>query len=293
MALDWNRISPILMALGGGIASGGAPGGGGWAGGIGRGLALAQDAVQQSQADEFKRMLLAIQMQSALKPDIKDITLPGGGKVSASVSPSGAVSPLDTSAFGAGTVVPDFKDTQALRKEYQATPQYQTFVQAQPIYKSMQEASKRNTRASDLNLVYGLAKIFDPNSVVREGEMVLVKDTSSIPDWLTGEINRLNGGASLQPGTRSAIMQEAQSRFGAYQKALRPVFDRYSGIASRYNMPASDFSTEFENLAPVAAPTQAPAIRTPTPPNAEMIYRNAQGKRIRFNMQTQAWEALN
>jgi hypothetical protein len=95
-------------------------------------------------------------------------------------------------------------------------------------------------------------------------------------------------------------MQEAQSRFGAYQEALRPVFDRFSGIATRYQMPTSDFETPFEDLAPIATPTPAPATPGPTPqaagtpPNADgIIYRNAQGKRIKFNMSTGQWEPLN
>ena len=148
----WDSVWPMLMSLGAGIASGGAPGGGGWGGGIGRGLSLATNAVQQQRENQLQNALLQLKLREAGRPEIKDITLPGGGKISASVSPGGTVSPLDTSGLGPQATVPDFENTQKLRKEYQATPQYQTWAQAQPIWQSMKDASKRPTRAADLTL---------------------------------------------------------------------------------------------------------------------------------------------
>lgn len=243
--MDWSSLGPMLLNLGAGIASGD-----NWGQGIGSGLALAGKAQQNQQENELKRMLL----QSQMAPEVQDITLPGGGKVSARVGPGGQIMPLDTSALGPQAAVPDFDNATSLRKEYQGTAQYKTYSEALPIFNSMVETKGRNNRASDLNLVYGLAKIFDPNSVVREGEMVLVKDTSSLPESLVGEINRLNGGAALQLETRSAILQEAQSRMVAYQDQLRPINERYSGIAQRYQIPVSDFATDLAPFEELGAP---------------------------------------
>jgi hypothetical protein len=243
-----SSLGQMLLALGAGIASGSTEG---WGPGIGRGLALAQQTQQNAQENQLKRLLLGAQMA----PEVKEITLPGGGKVSARVGPGGQVTPLDTSALGPQAAVPDFENATSLRKEYQALPQYKTYQEALPIYRSMTDAAKRDSRASDLNLVYGMAKIFDPNSVVREGEQVIVKDTASLPDWLQGEINRLNGGASLQRQTRTALLQEARSRIVAYQDQLRPVYERYSGIAGRYGIPGSDLATDLQPFPEVAAPS--------------------------------------
>jgi hypothetical protein len=77
----------------------------------------------------------------------------------------------------------------------------------------------------------------DPGSVVREGEMVMVKDTASIPDWLIGEINRVNGGAALQEDTRRAILAEAKTRMDAYMQQWGTDAEQYKGIASRYGIP--------------------------------------------------------
>ncbi len=67
--------------------------------------------------------------------------------------------------------------TTNLRKEVQGLPSYKNFAQAAPIYRGMTEAAGRDTKAADLNLVYGLGKIMDPTSVVREGEIVMANDT--------------------------------------------------------------------------------------------------------------------
>lgn len=135
---------------------------------------------------------------------------------------------------------PDFGDVGMLRKEIQALPSYKNVTQALPIYRSMVKTAPNKTRASDLNLVYGLGKIMDPTSVVREGEMIMVKDTASIPDWLMGEINRVNGGNALQEDTRNAILAEAQTRMASYLEAWGLDAEQYKGIASRNRLKEED-----------------------------------------------------
>lgn len=143
---------------------------------------------------------------------------------------------------------PDFGDVTGFRKEIQALPSYKNVAQAAPIYKAMVATYPNKTRASDLNLVYGLGKIFDPGSVVREGEMVLVQDTAALPDWLIGQINRLNGGQALQEGTRQAILTEAKTRMDAYAQQWEQDANQYKGIAERYGIPIEDAIPDFGPL---------------------------------------------
>lgn len=144
---------------------------------------------------------------------------------------------------GAGT---DFDDVSGLRKEIQQLPSYKNLAQATPIYQSMSETAGRNSKASDLNLVYGLGKIMDPTSVVREGEMVMVKNTASLPDWLLGSINALNGGQQLTPETRKAILSEAYSRMKSYEDAFSTDTQMYQGIADRYEINPADILPDFD-----------------------------------------------
>ncbi len=66
-----------------------------------------------------------------------------------------------------------------------------------PILESAKEAVERPTRAADLNLIYALGKIMDPNSVVREGEMVMARGTGTVQDMISGLLGQLNGGQTL------------------------------------------------------------------------------------------------
>jgi hypothetical protein len=90
----------------------------------------------------------------------------------------------------------------------------------------------------------------DPNSVVREGEMVMVKNTSSLPDWLQGAIASLNGGAALTPDTRQAIMTEAYGRVNEYDQSFKQDTDQYRGIVQRNNLNADDVIPQFGGYQP-------------------------------------------
>lgn len=157
-----------------------------------------------------------------------------------------------------------FGNVAELRKEIHTLPSYKNWTQAEPIYRSMLETQGTDSKASDLNLVYGLGKIFDPTSVVREGEMVMVKNTASLPDWLVGSINSLNGGARLQPETRKAILAEAKIRAGQYYDMVQQDIAPYRGIAQRFNMHPDDIIPPIRPLA--GTPATAPAGGAPMIP---------------------------
>lgn len=143
-----------------------------------------------------------------------------------------------------------FDDATSLRKEIQQLPSYKNLAQSMPIYRSMAETAGRNSKASDLNLVYGLGKIMDPTSVVREGEMVMVKNTASIPDWLQGAIAQINGGAALTPETRQAIMREAYGRVKGYDSQFQLDAEMYRGVAQRNQFNEADIIPSFGEYAP-------------------------------------------
>lgn len=162
------------------------------------------------------------------------------------VMPDGAI----TDVTPGGQAAADFDDVSSVRKEIHQLPSYKNMAQALPIYRSMAETAGRSTKASDLNLVYGLGKIMDPTSVVREGEMVMVKNTASLPDWLQGAIASLNGGAALTPETRQAIMNEAYGRVQGYDQAFKQDASMYTGIAERNRMNLADILPDFGKYQP-------------------------------------------
>lgn len=161
-----------------------------------------------------------------------------------------------------------FGNVAELRKEIHTLPSYKNWTQAEPIYRSMLETQGTDSKASDLNLVYGLGKIMDPTSVVREGEMIMVSKTASLPDWLIGSINGLNGGAKLTPDTRKAILAEAKVRAGQYYDMVQQDVAPYRGIAQRFNMHPDDIIPPIRPLASPPAPMAAPGMQTAGAPAA-------------------------
>lgn len=136
----------------------------------------------------------------------------------------------------------------ALRKEFDDLPEVKNYKQALPAYTSIVDAAKRNSPQSDINLVYGIAKLYDPTSVVREGEYATVANSPNIPDRIKGLAQYLTGGGKLTQNVKNQIVQEAASRIGSYEKEFQSARNNYSTIASRSGAdPSLLFPSEFKS----------------------------------------------
>ncbi len=180
------------------------------------------------------------------KPAGEDFTL---GEGDSRFNPDGtlkATNPKSTTPDGV-----NFDDTSGLRKEVYTLPSYKNYTQASPIYNAMVETAGRDSRASDLNLVYGLGKIMDPNSVVREGELFMVQGINTLPAKLVEGINSvLTGSSALSAETRRAILEEAYGRMQQYQSAFQQDAAMYNGIAGRHGIDPADVIPQFPNAQP-------------------------------------------
>lgn len=150
----------------------------------------------------------------------------------------------------------------SLRKEVQQLPSYKNVAQAAPIYRAMMEAAGRDTKAADLNMVYGLGKIMDPTSVVREGEIVMANDTQGIADKLNGFIKGIQGEGRLRPEARAQIMQEAHGRMQSYASMFEQDAGMYRGIAGRSRMNVDDVLPKFGEFKPYEPPAKPAPIPT-------------------------------
>lgn len=171
--------------------------------------------------------------------------------------------PNQTRTIG-GPAPPDVKDIDSLRKEAGANPAIASFRTVAPLHRSMQDAVKVDGRAADLNLVYGLATILDPGSVVRESDAIMVQRTGGLSDQVQGWINGLNGGATLTPQQRAQIMQIADSRVGQYRAGADKAITQFKDIATRRGWDTRD----IEPMLLDTAPTDAGTISTQPRPTA-------------------------
>lgn len=139
----------------------------------------------------------------------------------------------------------------ALRKEIQDLPSYKSVVNAVPVYKSMVDAASRDTRAADVNLIYGMAKIMDPGSVVRESEMTVAQAVATLPQSLQARVkSQIAGSGRLSPDVRAAIMQEAYSRMSAYRSVFDRDAEQFRGIVKRRGFDPRDVLPNFDEIKP-------------------------------------------
>ncbi|CAB4165340.1 hypothetical protein UFOVP833_50 [uncultured Caudovirales phage] len=154
-----------------------------------------------------------------------------------------------------------FKMSGDLANDFNQLKPVKDYREVVPIFQSMQETAGRNDRVSDLNLVYGLAKLMDPTSVVREGEQIMVRNAQGLPDWLRGMINGANGGSTFVPEQRARIMREAESRVNAYKGQYDGIAQQFKDRAERHGLDWRDVLTTPTASAP-SAPQAAPAPAT-------------------------------
>lgn len=125
----------------------------------------------------------------------------------------------------------------ALRKDYESGKGTNRYREAAPILASMIKSVSDITSMADLDFVYGMAKIFDPTSVVRESEMGLVIDSQSMPAQLKGQLEKiLNGEAVLQPQSRQDLVRAASTRVNEYYTQAQAEAEDFTGIAERLNI---------------------------------------------------------
>lgn len=153
-----------------------------------------------------------------------------------------------------------FDDTAKLRNEFTALPAYKNMAQAAPVYQSMRDAAGRNTKAADLNIVYGLGKIMDPGSVVREGEIAMANNAQGWQEKLNGIISQINSEGGLTPAGRERLLAEAHSRITAYKQQYDLDAGRYKGITERNRINKDDVIPDFGTFEPWTAPKSGEPI---------------------------------
>lgn len=104
-------------------------------------------------------------------------------------------------------------DPMKIGKDFQTQPGFERLQQIAPTVESMVRSLEDPSAMADLDFVYGLAKILDPTSVVRESEAGMVIDSQGIAPSLLGQLNRiLSGNQAMLPEIRQKLVGVAVRR---------------------------------------------------------------------------------
>ena len=128
-----------------------------------------------------------------------------------------------------------------LRKEVMQQPAIKEYAAAIPNYNTMVKAAQGDvengllpTSSSDLNIIYAIAKLFDPGSVVREGELKLAQGTAPIADMLQAAWSKaITGDGMMTPEMRANLIAEGMKRMEQYRVGKNLVQNQYTNIAKK------------------------------------------------------------
>jgi hypothetical protein len=188
---------------------------------------------------------LQLQQQPGQPPPVQDLTL------------DRAPQPEQTDPNASRVVRMGPQSAAELRKEITNTQSFSDYSQAIPSYNVMVKAAQGDARtgmptsASDLNIIYAVAKLFDPGSVVREGELKLAAGTAPIADQLTAAYNRLfTGEGSLTPEIRANLIAEGLKRMEVYQQAKDVTANWYTDIVKKQGLDPAEIIPPLIPLLP-------------------------------------------
>lgn len=180
----------------------------------------------------------------------------------------------ETKKVGGGTESGAWKPTDIAARADDYMKASASYNQAAPSWQSMQEAagvalnpktdvSGRGT--ADYNMIVAFAKLLDPNSVVREGEVKSASMTEGMLNQIQGMLNSWTSNGMLDDATRRAIMTQGQSRVKSYYDQAKQYREWIAGVATRHGVDPNDVVPPLADFVPweEAKPQEDP--NTPVP----------------------------
>lgn len=128
-----------------------------------------------------------------------------------------------------------FDQEAKLRDDFNMNPQVKAYRNSMPMLSQALRAPK--TGQGDLSVIYAYAKLMDPESVVREGEMDMVNLSSPLAQATYQRLKgQLDSSGRLPPETRRRLDQEMIRTMQARRKAYDAQFKDYGARAGQYGL---------------------------------------------------------
>lgn len=219
---------------------------------------IAEARTTAQERMQFQRELAQMQIdarreQAQMNYSLRQQLAQQGGRPPAGYQykPDGTLEPIPG---GPGDKKQERNDTavQHLRKEFNALPEVKNYRTVVPIIQSIKGA--KDTPAGDLDFIYAVGKILDPDSVVREGEMNLVIKSGGPMERFKGAVNNVMGGARLTPTIRANLLQMLNSRVGELRRGYDAAESMYRRNADRRQLPTDEIFMDYGDTNLPAAP---------------------------------------
>lgn len=133
---------------------------------------------------------------------------------------------------------------QKLSKDFQDLPIVKEHIAASQGYQNVLAAAKGTDKASDINLIDGLVKMFNPGATVRQSTFEnFMEHSQGIPDNIRGLAGSVMNGAHLQPETRAQLVAQATDRMNSSRQI-------YNQLANFTSQQAASQGLNVKNVVP-------------------------------------------
>jgi hypothetical protein len=132
------------------------------------------------------------------------------------------------------------KSADDLRKELYSNKTTQASHDIVGSYNRIMETQKGGASgAGDLSLMYGYAKMLDPGSGVKEGELSTIANTKGLSDYAKQLISKVTDGEKLSPEQREEFLSKSSQLAQGQLKAQKELDNQYQGLADKRGLDAS------------------------------------------------------
>jgi len=155
----------------------------------------------------------------------------------------------------------DFTNAGQLRDDYRNEPLVKGYQEIKSVFdRSMAYVNRigagRGAPVGDIGLVFALAKINDPTSVVREQEFAQIAQSGGLGAQIKNLYSQASG-RGFDPATRRQLLTEIRSSYEAYSRNYNSKRAEYAELARRYGIAPGDVVLGWQD-APAEAPTNTP-----------------------------------
>lgn len=123
-----------------------------------------------------------------------------------------------------------------LRKEYYGLPDIKAYNEVNTAYNQIKVATQRPSPANDLAAATKFMKLLDPNSVVRESELIMAVQASGLADRISNTGNRILKGEKLTPTQRKDFFDAATQFYKIAEDKKRAIDTQYINIGIESNL---------------------------------------------------------
>ena len=123
-----------------------------------------------------------------------------------------------------------------LRKEYYGLPDIKAYNEVNTAYNQIKVATQRPSPANDLAAATKFMKLLDPNSVVRESELIMAVQASGLADRISNTGNRILKGEKLTPTQRKDFFDAATQFYKIAEDKKRAIDTQYTNIGIESNL---------------------------------------------------------